>query len=55
MHSAGTELLALDGAGHFSYFVQLDVAQFMDGATGFLAEDHSVFWFSQIFPNRFRV
>ena len=34
---------------------KLDVAQFMDDATGFLAEDHGVFWFSQILPNRIRV
>ena len=47
--------MALDGAGHLSYFVQLDVAKFMDDATGFLAEDRGVFWYSQIFPNRFRV
>ena len=35
--------MALDGAGHLSQFVQLDVAQFMDDASGFLAENQRVF------------
>ena len=47
--------MALDGAGHLSQFVQLDVVHFMADATGFLAEYQRVFWVSQIFPNRFRV
>ena len=37
-------------------FVQLDVAQFTDGAAGFFAEDHKKNpGFSQIFPDCFRV
>ena len=32
----------------------LDVAHVMDDVTGFLAEFHRVFWFSQIFQKRFR-
>ena len=47
--------MALDGAGRVTTSVQHDVAQFMDDGSGFLAEDHRVSWFSQIFPNRFRV
>ena len=47
--------MALHGAGHLSSFVQLEVAQFMDDASGFLAEDHRAFWFSQILTYRFRV
>ena len=44
--------MALDGAGRVPEFAQLDVAQFVDDASGFLAENHIVSWFSQIFPNR---
>ena len=47
--------MALDGAGHLSLSAQLDVAQLMDDASGFLAEDRRVLWFFQISPNRFRV
>ena len=31
--------MTLDGSGRLSYFVQLDIAQFMDDATGILAEN----------------
>ena len=44
--------MALDGAGHSSSFVQLDVAQFMDDASGFLAEDHRVFLVSSDLPEK---
>ena len=37
--------MALYGSGFLSQLVQLEVAQIMDGASGFLAEDHRVFWF----------
>ena len=48
--------MTLDGSGHLSRLVQLDVAHFVDCATGFLAEHHGVFfWLSQIFKNRFSV
>ena len=46
--------MALDGAGYLSQLVQLDVAHFMNYATGFLAEFQRVIGFSQIFKNRFR-
>ena len=62
-HSARTEFesfrhmfvarMALDGAGHSSSFVQLDVAQFMmrlDSSLKII--EYS--WFPQIFPKRFR-
>ena len=39
-------VLGLDVAGHLSEFEQLDDALVMDDASGFLAEDHRVSWFS---------
>ena len=38
-----------------SQLVQLDVAHFVNSATLLFAELQIVFWFSQIFPKRFRV
>ena len=44
--------MTLDGSGHLSQFVQLDVAQFMDDATGFLAGDYMEF---SGFPRSYRI
>ena len=45
---------SMNGTGWcWTFFVQLDVAHFMDDATGFLAEYHWVFWLCQILENRF--
>ena len=46
--------MALDGSGYLSLLVQLDVAHFMNYATGFLAEFHNFLGFLKSSRNRYR-